>query len=92
MPRKSPLMPAKTDTPRAALLQLAKVVAGDLDRGGVGPGLQTVDLALSETPDAARILLDLFLAEARKKRPSGSLVEALLFLIGETLSNARMAL
>lgn len=85
-------MPVKVNTPRAGLLQLARLVAGDLKRGRVSSGLQTVGLALFESPDAVRILLDLFLTEARKKRPNDSLSDAFIFMIGQALAEARMAL
>jgi len=85
-------MPEKQSLHHAALLQLAKLVASDLARGTASTGLQTVGLALSETPEAVQILLDLLLTEAKKKRPSDRLIGALVFMIGEALSEARMAL
>src|SRR4051794_25312488 len=84
-------MPAKLSPPQAALLQLAKLVASDLSRGRASSGLQTVGLALSERPEAVQILLDLLLAESDKKRPRESLIEALLFMRGQALSDARKA-
>ncbi|WP_336491556.1 hypothetical protein [Methylobacterium nigriterrae] len=85
-------MPAKLSPSHAALLQLAKLVANDLGRGRASSGPQTVGLALSQSPDAVQILFDLLLTEADKKRPSERLVEALLFMMGQALSEARMAL
>ena len=86
------LMPEKLSPHYAALLQLAKLVAGDLAHGTASTGLQTVGLALSETPEAVQILLDLLLTEAKKKRPSDRLIGVLVFMVGEALSEARMAL
>ncbi|GJD52943.1 hypothetical protein OPKNFCMD_5711 [Methylobacterium crusticola] len=85
-------MPGALTTPRAALLRLARLVASDLSRGRVSPGLQTVGSALSESPDAVLLLLDLLLAETRKKRPSERLCDALLLMLGQALAEARMAL
>ena len=85
-------MPAKVSTPRAALLQLAKLVASDLTRGRTSAGLQSVGLALSENPEAVQNLLDLLLGEIRKKRPSDGLITALVFMIGQALLEGRMAL
>ena len=85
-------MPEKLSLHHAALLQLAKLVANDLARGTASTGLQAVGLALSETPEAVQILLDLLLAEAKKKRPSDRLIRALVFMVGEALSETRMAL
>ena len=55
-------------------------------------GLQTVVIALSENLDAVVIVLDLLTAEVGKKRPNGALCEALLFMFGQALDEARMAL
>ncbi|ACL56417.1 hypothetical protein [Methylobacterium nodulans] len=85
-------MPVKTNTPRAGLLQLAKLVAGDLRRGQVSSGLQAVGAALSESAGAVLILLDLLIAESAKKCPNDSLCDAFLFMIGQALAEARMAL
>ncbi len=85
-------MPVKTNTPRAGLLQLAKLVVGDLRRGQMSSGLRTVGPALAESPDALLAVLDLLLAEVGKKRPNDSLCDAFLFMIGQVLAEARMAL
>ena len=81
----------KLTTPRAGMLQLAKLVASDLVKGRMSTGLQTVGLALSDSPDAVQILLDLLTGEFHKKRPSESLINALVLMIGQALSEARMA-
>ena len=85
-------MPATANTPRAKILQLAKLVASDLRRGQMTTGLQTVGLGLSENLDAVVVVLDLLIAEVGKKRPNGALCEALLFMFGQALDEARMAL
>ncbi|MDR7040313.1 truncated hemoglobin YjbI [Methylobacterium sp. BE186] len=86
------LMPAKLSPPEAALLQLAKLVASDLNRGRASSGLQNVGLALSGNSEAVQILLNLLLAEASKKRPSNRLIDAFLFMVGQALSEARMVI
>ena len=85
-------MPLKKVTPRAGLLQLAKLVAIDLRRGEVSTGLQTVGAALSDSPETVIIVLDLLFAEVGKKRPNDDLCGALIFTIGEVLTEVRMAL
>ncbi len=55
-------------------------------------GLQTVGLALSNNPEAVLMVFDLLLAEVSKKRPNEDLCEAFIFMIGEALNEARMAL
>ena len=84
-------MPATANAPRARIHQLAKRVAADLQRGQMTAGLQTVGLALSEHPDAVIVVLDLLIKEVGKKRPNGALCEALLFMVGQALDEARMA-
>ena len=85
-------MPVKPITPRAGLLQLAKLVAGDLRRGQMSSSLRTVGPALAESPDALPAVLDLLLSEVGKKRPNDSMCDAFLFMIGQALAEARMAL
>ncbi len=85
-------MPATANAPRARILQLAKLVAGDLRHGQMTAGLQTVGLALSENPDAVVAALDLLIAEVGKKRPDQALCEALLFMVGQALETTRMAI
>lgn len=85
-------MPVKKATFRTGLLQLAKLVAADLRRGEISSGLRTVGAALSENPDAILGVLDLLFGEVTKKRPNGDLCSALIFMIGEALNEARMAL
>jgi hypothetical protein len=85
-------MPVKKVTPRAGLLQLAKLVAVDLERGEVNPALRAVGLALLDSPGSVHIVLDLLFAEVGKKRPSGDLCRALIVMIGEALAEVRMAL
>lgn len=84
-------MPAMANAPRTRILQLAKLVAADLRRGEMTTGLQTVGLALSENPDALIVVLDLLIKEVGKKRPNGALCDALLFMAGQALDEARMA-
>ena len=85
-------MPSTANTPRAKILQLAKLVASDLRRGQMTAGLQTVGVALFENLDAVVVVLELLIAEVGKKRPSDGLCEALLFMFGQALDEARMAL
>ena len=85
-------MPVKKITPRAGLLQLAKLVAVDLRRGEVNPALRAVGPALSDSPDSIYIVLDLLFAEVGKKRPSGDLCRALIIMIGEALAEVRRTL
>ncbi|NEU14597.1 hypothetical protein G3T14_21140 [Methylobacterium sp. BTF04] len=85
-------MPVKKVTPRAGLLQLAKLVAGDLRRGEASLGLQTIGAALSDNPETVLVALDLLFAEVRKKRRNDDLCDAFIFMIGEALNEVRMAL
>lgn len=85
-------MPLRNATARNGLLQLAKLVAADLRRGEMSPGLQTVGAALSDSPDTILGVLDLLLAEVGKKRPNRNLCSAMIFMIGEALNEVRMAL
>ncbi|MCJ2059736.1 hypothetical protein MKL09_24795 [Methylobacterium sp. J-048] len=85
-------MPAPANAPRSKILQLAKRAAGDLRRGQITADVQAVGLALSERPDAVVVVLDLLIAEVGKKRPDEALCEVLLFMVGQALEEARMAL
>ncbi len=77
-------------TPRNAMVQLGKLVARDLGKGRMSSGMQSVGDALSEAPDSLLTLLDVLLAEARKKRSSEALIAAYLFMMREVLQVIRI--
>jgi hypothetical protein len=85
-------MPVKKVTPGAGILQLAKLVAGNLRRGEASLGLQTIGAALSDNPETVLVALDLLFAEVRKKRRNDDLCDAFIFMVGEALNEVRMAL
>lgn len=82
---------AKVVRARAGMRQLAKLVAGDLGRGEITAGLESVGSALASSPEAVLAVLDLLLAERRKTRPGERLIDALLFMLGEALRESRLA-
>ncbi len=77
-------------TPRNALAQLGKLVAKDLAQGRMSSGMCSVGEALSDAPDSVLTLLDLLLAEARKKRSSEPLIAGYLFMMREALQVIRI--
>lgn len=69
-------------TPRAALVQLGKLVAKDMSSGHMGEMARGLGDALAADPDAVLELLDLMVREGAKKKPSGPLIDAFAFMIG----------
>ncbi len=76
-------------TPHSPLLQLARIVAKDMARGGNSRGLQDIGNALASHLDSAREVLELLFVEARKKRPKPGLVTAFLFMLQQALEETR---
>ncbi|WP_430913429.1 hypothetical protein [Methylobacterium sp. sgz302541] len=82
---------AKVVMARAGMRQLAKLVAGDLGRGEITAGLESVGSALASSPEAVLAVLDLLLAERHKTRPGERLIDAFLFMLGKALRESRLA-
>lgn len=76
--------------PRAALLQLGKLVGNDLARGRVSDDARSAGEALAASPESLLAILDLVTAEAGRDRPDERLVTGFLFLIGVALNVLRM--
>src|SRR5215216_3724013 len=76
--------------PREALQQLGKLVAKDIAAGRMSEGSRKVGLALASEPDSVLLVLDLLLAEGRKKRPNDGMMTAFGFMISEALEALRM--
>lgn len=77
-------------TPRNALMQLGKLVGEDLLSGRMSDGSRRAGDALAASPESLLSILDIVIAEARKKRPNEKLVTGLLFMIGAALDVLRM--
>jgi hypothetical protein len=77
-------------TPRAALAQLGKLVGDDLFAGRISDHSRRAGDALAASPESLLMVLDLVIAEGRKKRPNEMLVTGLLFMIGAALNVLRM--
>ena len=75
--------------PQSSLLQLGKIVAKDMARGGPSPGLQDLGEALASRPDSVMDVLELLFAEVRKKRPNAGLISAFLFMLRQALEATR---
>ena len=76
---------------RAALLRLGKLVADDIAAGQPGPNCWAASEVLEAHPDAVLDLIDMLVAEGRKKRPNESLASAYAYMIGQILDPLRMA-
>ena len=76
-------------TDRATLARLGKLVAEDVAAGLPGPNSQAAAQFLEGQSDAVLDLVDLVVAEARRKRPSQKLVSAYVYLIGRALEFVR---
>ena len=76
-------------TPQSSLLQLGKIVAKDMARGGGNQGLRNIGEALASQPDSVMEVLELLLVETRKKRPNAGLVSAFLFMLQQALEATR---
>jgi hypothetical protein len=72
-------------TPRAALTQLGKLIAMNMESGAAGEGLRSVGDALAASPGSVGEIVNLIAAESRKKRPNAKLVHAFAFMLGEAL-------
>ncbi len=71
------------------LTMLAKHVAADLASGGPGEGVAMAMAVLDRLPDAAEQLIDLIVAEGRRKRPDGGMIEAFAMMLGQALESLR---
>ncbi len=76
---------------RTTLARLGKLVAADVAAGLPGPNSEAVSRFLETQPEAALDLLDMLLAEARKKRRSEELVAAYGTMFGQALEFIRYA-
>lgn len=75
--------------PRAALIELGKLVAQDLAHGHVSDGMQQIGTMLAADFKAMTTLLDLLSKEAAKKMPKEMQVNAYAFLLGQGLEVLR---
>lgn len=74
---------------RTALARLGRLVAADVAAGQPGANSQAVSHFLGTLPDAVLDILDMLLAEVRKKRRSERLVTAYAFMLGQALESVR---
>lgn len=77
-------------TPRAAILQIAKMVSQDMVRGAPSRGALDAGPMLAQT-GATPDLVACLVSEATRKRPSDRIVEACCFLLKSALSDLRIA-
>lgn len=78
--------------PRAALTQLANLVAEDLAVGKLGPNARLVADALEQRPELVVDLIDLLFTESGRKRRKQRLIDALAFMIEQSLEFLRYQL
>ncbi|MCW2242513.1 hypothetical protein [Azospirillum canadense] len=71
------------------LTALAKMVVKDMAAGRAGEGIDLALLAIDQMPDAAEQLVDLVIAEARRKKPNARLIDAFALLLGHALETLR---
>lgn len=74
---------------RTALARLGRLVAADVAAGQLGPNSQAASRFLGTRPDAVLEVLDVLLAEVRKKRRNERLVTAYAFMLGQALEAVR---
>lgn len=73
------------------LMMFAKHIAADLAAGGPGQGVAMAFAMLDGLPDAAEQLVELIVAESRRKKPDGELIDALALMLGQALESLRFA-
>lgn len=71
------------------LMMFAKHIAAELAAGGPGEGFGLAMAVLDGIPDAAPQLLELVVAESRRKRPDEDVIEALAVMLGHALETLR---
>ncbi len=76
--------------PRLSLIQLGKLVGDDLFAGRMTEGSRCAGDALAASPKSLMLVLELVIAEGRKKQPNEKLLTGLLFMIGTALDGLRM--
>jgi hypothetical protein len=76
--------------PRAELQQFGKLVAREIATGRMGEGSRMVGDVLASGPDCVHLVVDLLLAEGRKKRPDERIMMAFGVMIGIALDVLRM--
>jgi hypothetical protein len=74
---------------RNDLTKLAKLVAKDVAAGQPGDYSLAASRLLEASPEAALDLVELLLAEGRRKRPNQKLISACVFLFGQALEYLR---
>jgi hypothetical protein len=74
---------------RNDLAKLAKLVAKDVAAGQPGDNSLAASRLLEASPEAGLGLIELLLAEGRRKRPNQKLISACVFLFGQTLEYLR---
>jgi hypothetical protein len=74
---------------RNDLTKLAKLVAKDVAAGQPGDNSLAASRLLEASPEAALGLIELLLAEGRRKRPNQKLISACVFLFGQALEYLR---
>jgi hypothetical protein len=72
-------------TPRAALIQLGKVIAMDMASGAASQGLRSIGDALAASRGSVGEIVNLIAVESGKKRPNVKLIHAFAFMLGEAL-------
>ena len=78
--------------PRAALTQLGKIIAKEMELGQMSEGTRSVGDALAAAPDSILEIIGLLATESRKKNPNESLMEAFAFMIGQALERLRFGI
>ena len=76
-------------TPRAAFIQLGKLVAAELSQGGRSGEARSIGEAPAALPGSSLVLLDLIISETGKKKPNDALFSAYLIMLGVMLEERR---
>jgi hypothetical protein len=77
---------------RATLVRLGKLVATDVVTGQPGANAQAAAQFVELYPDTVLDLVEMLIAEGRKKRPNDGLVSAYVYMIGQALEFTRYAI
>ncbi len=72
------------------LMMFARHVATDLAAGAPGQGVALAFAMLERIPGAVEQLVDLIVAESRRKKPDGDVIEALALMLGQALETLRL--
>ena len=75
--------------PRTALIELGKLIAGTMAGGPLPDGLGNLGDVLAATPETVLDLIDLAVAESRRKRGDAAVVEAFGLMAGQALEVLR---